>query len=125
MISRGWRLERRGVALPLTLIVLTVLMLLTGTALMLARLESRSAGETLAATQATAAAEAGFEIAAADWPVEAWDTLPPGVTVASAAGAWAASSMSIRSLTLAARSTCRPQSAKFAMLAEVNSRGPH
>ncbi len=88
MMSRGWRLERRGVALPLTLIVLTVLMLLTGTALMLARLESRSAGETLAATQATAAAEAGFEIAAADWPVEAWDTLPPGATVASAAGAW-------------------------------------
>jgi hypothetical protein len=88
MISRGWRLERRGVALPLTLIVLTVLMLLTGTGLMLARLESRSADQTLAVTQATAAAEAGFEIAAADWPIEAWDTLPPGVTVASAAGAF-------------------------------------
>jgi len=88
MTPGGWRLERRGVALPLTLVVLTVLMLLTGTGLMLARLESRSADQTLAATQATAAAEAGFEIAAADWPIEAWDTLPPGVAVSSASGAW-------------------------------------
>src|SRR4029453_11833512 len=88
MISRGWRLERGGVALPLTLIVLTVLMLLTGTGLMLARLESRAADQTLAATRATAAAEGGFEIAATDWPIEAWDTLPPGARVASAAGAW-------------------------------------
>jgi hypothetical protein len=72
----------------LTLIVLTVLMLLAGTGLMLARLESRAADQTLAATQATAAAEEGFEIAAADWPIEAWDTLPPGVAVASASGAF-------------------------------------
>ncbi|HSE67369.1 MAG TPA: hypothetical protein VLB12_10295 [Gemmatimonadales bacterium] len=88
MISHAWRLERRGVALPLTLIVLTVLMLLTGTGLMLARLESRAADQTLAATQATAAAEGGFEIAAAAWPIEAWDTLPPGVAAASASGAF-------------------------------------
>ncbi|HSE68244.1 MAG TPA: hypothetical protein VLB12_14750 [Gemmatimonadales bacterium] len=88
MRSRGPYLDSRGVALPLTLIVLTVLMLLTGTGLMFARLESRSADQTLAVTQATAAAEEGFEIAAADWPIEAWDTLPPGVAVASASGAF-------------------------------------
>ena len=81
-------LNRHGVALPLTLIVLTVLMLLTGSGLMLARLESRSADQTLAAVQASAAAEGGFEITAAAWPFEAWDTLPPGVTVASTAGTW-------------------------------------
>jgi hypothetical protein len=76
------------VALPLTLIVLTVLMLLTGMGLMLARLESRSADQSLAALQATATAESGFELAAGRWPVEAWDTLPPGVPVASGAGAY-------------------------------------
>jgi hypothetical protein len=47
-------LNRRGVALPLTLIVLTALTLLAGMVLMLARLESRSADQALAATQATA-----------------------------------------------------------------------
>jgi hypothetical protein len=88
MISSVLEHDRRGVALPLTLIALTALLLLVGAGLMLARVESRSAAQTLAAAQATAVAEAGFEISAAAWPVEAWDTLPPGVTVAAAAGAW-------------------------------------
>ena len=88
MRSCGLHLDSRGVALPLTLIVLTVLMLLTGMGLMLARLESRSADQSLAAMQATAAAESGFELAASQWPIEAWDTLPPGVTVASGVGAY-------------------------------------
>ena len=55
---------------------------------MLARLESRSADQTLAATQATARRRGGVRDRRGDWPIEAWDTLPPGVTVASAAGAW-------------------------------------
>ena len=54
---------------------------------MLARLESRSADQALAATQATAAAEGGLERAAGSWPTESWDTLPPGATVASGGGA--------------------------------------
>lgn len=80
-------LNRRGVALPLTLIVLTALALLAAMVLMLARLESRSADQALAATQATAAAEGGIELAAESWPTESWDTLPPGATVASGGGA--------------------------------------
>ena len=74
-------LNRRGVALPLTLIALTALALIAGTGLMLARLESRSADQTLAVAQATAAAEVGLEVAAGNWPTESWDTLPPGATV--------------------------------------------
>ena len=80
-------LNRRGVALPLTLIALTALALIAGTGLMLARLESRSADQTLAVAQATAAAEGGLEVAAGNWPTESWDTLPPGATVASGGGA--------------------------------------
>jgi hypothetical protein len=88
MRSSRCHLGTSGAALPLTLIVLAVLMLLTGTGLMLARLEARSADQTLAAIQASAAAEAGFEITAAAWPIEAWDTLAPGVTVPSGSGVW-------------------------------------
>ena len=73
--------------MPLTLIALTALALLAGTGLMLARLENRSADQALAATQATAAAEGGLELAAGSWPTESWDTLPPGATVASGGGA--------------------------------------
>src|SRR4029450_3986395 len=50
--------------------------------------DPRGRVQPLAAPGATAAAEGGFEIAATDWPIEAWDTLPPGARVASAAGAW-------------------------------------
>jgi hypothetical protein len=80
-------LNQRGVAIPLTLIVLTALTLLAATGLMLARLENRSADQTLAMAQATAAAEGGLEVAAGNWPTESWDTLPPGATVASGGGA--------------------------------------
>lgn len=77
-MNPGPRLDRRGFALPVTLIALTAAALLASAGLMLARLEARSGDLTLASFQAGAAAEGGIEVGLNSWSTERWDTLVPG-----------------------------------------------
>jgi hypothetical protein len=72
---------RHGVALPLTLLVLSLVGLLVTIGFLLARLELRRSEQELAMVRSNAAAEAGIERMVASWDGARWDTLPPGLTV--------------------------------------------
>jgi hypothetical protein len=72
---------RHGIALPLTLLALSLMGLLVTMGFFLARLELRRSEQELAMLRSNAAAEAGIEQMLATWDGQRWDALPPGVTV--------------------------------------------